>query len=80
MICHDNKCIFIHIPKTAGTSIEHSFGKVTMKGLGVKKHSTTKHHALKNANSIRKLASTGVLTWVRTVWIDGTLRTKSLNE
>lgn len=25
MICHHNKCIFIHIPKNAGQSIEHVF-------------------------------------------------------
>ena len=25
MICHDYKCIFVHIPKTAGQSIEHVF-------------------------------------------------------
>jgi chondroitin 4-sulfotransferase 11 len=50
MICHDNKCIFIHIPKTAGTSIEHSFGKITMKGSEVKKHPTTKHHTLQDYN------------------------------
>lgn len=25
MICHHHKCIFIHIPKTAGQSIEHVF-------------------------------------------------------
>jgi len=27
MICHDYKCIFIHIPKAAGQSIEHYFLK-----------------------------------------------------
>lgn len=27
MICHRYKCIFIHIPKTAGTSIINAFGK-----------------------------------------------------
>ena len=26
MICHKNKCIFVHIPKVAGTSIINAFG------------------------------------------------------
>jgi len=28
MICHDYQCVFVHIPKTAGISIEHVFLKL----------------------------------------------------
>lgn len=32
MISHTHKCIFVHIPKTAGTSIESAFGQLPSKG------------------------------------------------
>jgi hypothetical protein len=37
MLCHKYKCIYIHIPKTAGKSIQHVFAKQL--GLGSKKGS-----------------------------------------
>ena len=37
MLCHKYKCIYIHIPKAAGKSIQHVFAKQL--GLGSKKGS-----------------------------------------
>ena len=37
MLCHKYKCIYIHIPKTAGKSIQHVFARQL--GLGSKKGS-----------------------------------------
>jgi hypothetical protein len=40
MISHEYKCIFIHIPKTAGTSIEHRLGHFQKLERGVQDHRT----------------------------------------
>ena len=70
MICHNKKCIFIHVPKTGGTSIEHSFGKVRMKGNKVKKHPKTKHHTLEDykLSHIKEYNSYYKFTVVRNPW------------
>ena len=40
MISHKHKCIYIHIPKTAGTSIEYKFGHFKELKRGVQDHRT----------------------------------------
>lgn len=40
MISHQYKCIYIHIPKTAGTSIEYKLGHFKERKRGVQDHST----------------------------------------
>ena len=70
MICHNKKCIFIHIPKTGGTSIEHSFGKVKMRGGKVKVHPKTKHLSLEDykLNHVKEYNSYYKFTVVRNPW------------
>ncbi len=40
MISHEHKCIFIHIPKTAGSSIENKLGLFKKDGYDVQDHRT----------------------------------------
>ena len=40
MLSHKHKCIFIHIPKSAGTSIEHKLGHFKKLERGVQDHCT----------------------------------------
>ena len=48
MICHKHKCIFIHIPRTSGTSIESAIRP----DWGWKKFSTEKHILASTAKNI----------------------------
>ena len=43
MISHKYKCIFIHIPKTAGTIIEHKLEHFQHLEYGVQDHKTIRH-------------------------------------
>ena len=49
MICHKHKCIFIHIPRTAGSSIETSISKI-----GWVRHLDQKHMLASNAKELYK--------------------------
>jgi len=40
-ISHKHKAIFVHIPKTAGTSIEEAMGIKVLKGVVLRSHKTT---------------------------------------
>ena len=52
MISHDSRAIFVHIPKTAGTSIEVAFGQAKMIGNKVKSHPETKHNTLEEMKEL----------------------------
>jgi hypothetical protein len=40
MISHEHQCIFIHIPKTAGSSVEYKLGNINIPNLGSQDHRT----------------------------------------
>jgi hypothetical protein len=55
VVCYNKKCIFIHIPKTAGTSIEQFIkdnGKNEIEYLGVKNNRSMHHYT---ASELKKI-------------------------
>jgi len=66
MISQQYKCIFIHIPKTGGTSIEQKLGLFDELKRGVQDHRTI--HEIKNNLSYFEFKSYFKFTFVRNPW------------